>query len=61
MDRIRLVYNFITRTMDLNKLKLYGVIQDFFPLHNEWKLTGHDILMVSAETKDSAFVNKIMT
>ena len=61
VDRLKLVYNYITRTMDLNKLKLYGVIQDYFPLHNEWKLTGKDILMPASESRESLFVNKIMT
>ena len=55
-----MIYNYISRTIDLNKLKLHGVINDFFPLHNTWRLTGEDVLMRKQSSVEGSFIGQIM-
>ena len=43
-DKINLVHRQISRQMDLGKLEKYGIIDQCFPLHDEFNLTGDDYL-----------------
>ena len=48
-DKISLVYQQILRQVDLSSLQYYKIIDQYFPLHNEFDLTGTDSLQ-SRET-----------